>query len=208
MPWFLTSPGHKQPWYWLHRICRSFSYLRKALSTCVISMWRNDTECKCMFMFPLKNLARKGLSLNVKEDVNLPIFTKTRWRSGCGIWEMVIPQTFDEFGRWVFEVCRLRGWRQHSSSCGAGDGSASLMRSRVTDSSPWMHHHPHKNLFRVTRSSVVTCDDIEIKLYCNNTVDCCTRGINISKLQQVWIISYLPEILTSLQWRHRSIKAS
>ena len=33
----------------------------RILSACVISMWRNDTECKYMFMFPLKNLARKGL---------------------------------------------------------------------------------------------------------------------------------------------------
>ena len=31
------------------------------LSTCVKSMWSNDIECKYMFMFPLKNLARKGL---------------------------------------------------------------------------------------------------------------------------------------------------
>ena len=29
MPWLLTSPGHQQPWYWLYRICRSLSYLRK-----------------------------------------------------------------------------------------------------------------------------------------------------------------------------------
>ena len=30
MPWLLTSPGHQQPWYWLCRICRSFSsYSRK-----------------------------------------------------------------------------------------------------------------------------------------------------------------------------------
>ena len=29
MPWLLTSPGYQQPWYWLHRMCRSFSYLRK-----------------------------------------------------------------------------------------------------------------------------------------------------------------------------------
>ena len=28
IPWLLTSPGHQQPWYWLCRICRSFSYLR------------------------------------------------------------------------------------------------------------------------------------------------------------------------------------
>ena len=25
MPWLLTSPGHQQPWYWLYRICRSWS---------------------------------------------------------------------------------------------------------------------------------------------------------------------------------------
>ena len=29
MPWLLTSPEHQQPWYWLYRICRSFSYLGK-----------------------------------------------------------------------------------------------------------------------------------------------------------------------------------
>ena len=29
MPWLLTSPGHQQSWYWLCRICKSWSYLRK-----------------------------------------------------------------------------------------------------------------------------------------------------------------------------------
>ena len=29
MPWLLTSPGHQQPWYWLCRIGRFLSYLRK-----------------------------------------------------------------------------------------------------------------------------------------------------------------------------------
>ena len=29
MPWLLSSPGHQQPWYWLYRIQRSLSYLRK-----------------------------------------------------------------------------------------------------------------------------------------------------------------------------------
>ena len=33
------------------------------LSTCVKSMWSNDINCKYMFMFPLKNLALKGLTL-------------------------------------------------------------------------------------------------------------------------------------------------
>ena len=34
----------------------------RILSTCVISMWSNDIKCKYMFMFPLKKLARKGLT--------------------------------------------------------------------------------------------------------------------------------------------------
>ena len=34
----------------------------RILSTCAILMWSNDIKCKYMFMFPLKNLARKGLS--------------------------------------------------------------------------------------------------------------------------------------------------
>ena len=29
MPWLLTSPGHQQPWYWLCKICRCWSYLKK-----------------------------------------------------------------------------------------------------------------------------------------------------------------------------------
>ena len=62
MPWRRKEPGHQQPWYCLCRICRSWFYLRRILSTCVISMWSNDIKCKYMFMFPLKNLACKGLS--------------------------------------------------------------------------------------------------------------------------------------------------
>ena len=38
----------------------------RILSTCVISMWMNDTKCKCMFMFPLKNLGRKGLMIEAQ----------------------------------------------------------------------------------------------------------------------------------------------
>ena len=33
----------------------------RILCTCVISKWSNDIKCKYIFMFPLKNLARKGL---------------------------------------------------------------------------------------------------------------------------------------------------
>ena len=59
MPWLLASPGHQQPWYWLCRI----SLTRGGISsTYVLLVWRNDIKCKYMFMFPLKNLARKGLT--------------------------------------------------------------------------------------------------------------------------------------------------
>ena len=53
MPWLLTLLGHQQPWYCL--------IWRRTSTTWVVSMWRHDTKCKYMFMFPLKNLARKGL---------------------------------------------------------------------------------------------------------------------------------------------------
>ena len=62
MPWRLASPGHQQPWYWFCRIGRSLSYSRRNFTTCVWLMWRNDIKCEYMFMFPLKNLARKGLT--------------------------------------------------------------------------------------------------------------------------------------------------
>ena len=59
MPWLLAAPGHQQPWYWLYEICKSWSYTRKDFNY----LWqRNDIKCKYMFMFPLKNLAHKGLT--------------------------------------------------------------------------------------------------------------------------------------------------
>ena len=61
MPWLLTSPGHQQPWYWLCRIGRFLSYLKKDfnyLRHISVEKWQ---KCKYMFMFPLKNLACKGL---------------------------------------------------------------------------------------------------------------------------------------------------
>ena len=53
----LSSPGHQQPWYWLCRIGTSLSYLRMDFNY----LWRNDVKCKYMLLFPLKNLACKGL---------------------------------------------------------------------------------------------------------------------------------------------------
>ena len=49
MLWLLVSPGHPEQWYWLCRIGRSLSYLRKVSTTCVISIRSNDVYCKYMF---------------------------------------------------------------------------------------------------------------------------------------------------------------
>ena len=59
MPWLLTSPGHQQPWYWLYRICRSFSYLSEDFKyLCHINeeKWH---KTKIYVISPLKNLERK-----------------------------------------------------------------------------------------------------------------------------------------------------
>ena len=71
MPWLLTSPGHQQPWYWLYiEYVGPYLTWGRILSTCVVSMWRNDKKCKYMFMFTLKNLACKGLmSILSRPDV-------------------------------------------------------------------------------------------------------------------------------------------
>ena len=49
MPWLLTSPGHQQPWYWLCRLCKSWSYWRKDFnslrpSDAYMRRW-NDHHC-------------------------------------------------------------------------------------------------------------------------------------------------------------------
>ena len=46
---------------YIEYVCASLTWGR-ILSSCVKSMWRNDIKCRYMFMFRLKNLARKGLS--------------------------------------------------------------------------------------------------------------------------------------------------
>ena len=45
MPCLLASPGHQQPWYWLCKICKSWSYTRKDFNyvcviTCLCSLWK------------------------------------------------------------------------------------------------------------------------------------------------------------------------
>ena len=47
-PWPLTSPEHQQPCYWLCRICRSWSYLRKEFKYLWVMRW-NISICLCSF---------------------------------------------------------------------------------------------------------------------------------------------------------------
>ena len=59
MPWLLTSPGHQHPWYWPCRIGRSLPYFRKYFNyMCHV----NEEEWHKMLLFPLNNLACKGLN--------------------------------------------------------------------------------------------------------------------------------------------------
>ena len=61
MPWLLTSPGHQQPRYDYIGYAGPYLTWGRILRTCVISLWRNGIKCRYMFIFPLKNSARKGL---------------------------------------------------------------------------------------------------------------------------------------------------
>ena len=52
MPWLHASPGHQQPWYWLHTIIR-FLLSQVMISTaCAILVSWNYRTCKCIFVFP------------------------------------------------------------------------------------------------------------------------------------------------------------
>ena len=61
MPWLLTSPGHQQPWHWLWKRGRFLSYLKRDLNNLRrINVEKWHKMYIYMFMFLLKNLARKG----------------------------------------------------------------------------------------------------------------------------------------------------
>ena len=73
-------------------------------------MWRNDTKCKYMFMFPLRNLARKGL-----------ILTKTPriiWCRTIHLWALPYTLSWTELlkiwrGKTILKVTKTRHffWR-------------------------------------------------------------------------------------------------
>ena len=86
MPWLLTSPGYQQPWYWLCRIGRFLSYLRKDfkyLRGINVEKWHNVNIC-------LRSLS-KNSTLRVKSSV-----------IGDNTFEITAISTK---GQWVSSVC-------------------------------------------------------------------------------------------------------
>ena len=50
MPWLLVSPGHQQLWYWLCKIGRSLSYMRKYFNNLchtIVEEWQIVNICLC-----------------------------------------------------------------------------------------------------------------------------------------------------------------
>ena len=66
MPWLLSSPGHRQLWYWLCKIGPGLIW-RRILSTCVISMWSNDIKSKYMFHGPPEKFSNACEGLKQRE---------------------------------------------------------------------------------------------------------------------------------------------
>ena len=62
MPW-LFVPEHQQPWYWPCKIGRSLSFTRNNLTTCVLSVWRNDMNWEKNCAYFLRILQCKVLRM-------------------------------------------------------------------------------------------------------------------------------------------------
>ena len=62
-------------------------------------MWRNDTKCRCMFMFPLKNLARKGL-IHVLDDITGWILQVSHWHLQWWSWTLTLDLWEKSHSRW------------------------------------------------------------------------------------------------------------
>ena len=109
MSWLLASPGHQQPWYWLCKLGRSLSFTWGRISiTCAISVRRKHRNCKYMFMFLLKKIARKELNTDAPSGIcklRIPwhLDFVNVWNS-CGL-QNLLEKYFDSF--WELLVCYL-----------------------------------------------------------------------------------------------------
>ena len=81
MPWLLTSPGHQQPWYWLYRICWSFSYLRKNFKyLCQINVVEWHKMQRYVYIPSDKFSTHRVKTLRPEQnDQNWHIETWTKW---------------------------------------------------------------------------------------------------------------------------------
>ena len=72
MPWLLTSRDiSNHDIDYVEYVSLGLTWGR-ILSTCAVSVWSYDIKCKYMFMFPLQNVACKGLtvkSLNIRHTL-------------------------------------------------------------------------------------------------------------------------------------------
>ena len=71
MPWLLASPGHQHPWYWLCRICKSLSFMRKDFNYLAVwCQWAGMIEIvNTRLCFLWKNwLVKDWLTLLVRGD--------------------------------------------------------------------------------------------------------------------------------------------
>ena len=63
MPWFLMSPGHQRPWYWLFKIGSPAFSRGRTSGTCAILVLRNGKKCN---YHKISNIRRtKSQNLNV-----------------------------------------------------------------------------------------------------------------------------------------------
>ena len=66
MPWTLESPGHQHPWYWLYRIGKFLSYIRKDFNY----LGHFNVEKWYKYIFPMKYFARKGLISALNDNIS------------------------------------------------------------------------------------------------------------------------------------------
>ena len=97
MPRLLTSPGHQQPWYVIYvGPCLTRGRIP---ATCGMPMWRKDIHCKYMFIFLLKNSARKGSNKSAHKASIIPLHQNTTWGLCC-VYKLHLFQSF--FILWIF----------------------------------------------------------------------------------------------------------
>ena len=125
----------------------------RILGTCVISMWSNGIKCKYMFMFPLNNLARKGLFwTNGGILLIWPLWTNF---NEIGIKIQQLP-----FTKMSLKMLSAKRWPFCSGLNVLIWSSFQLHRSRRSSGKPlhigWLRHVSRLKRWTTMRQSVIT----------------------------------------------------